>query len=318
MSAALEGRAMAVWSRHVAAESLVGIALLLSCCVIPLVHNHREKSQTPDAVQRFSAQAQALARTPGAPALPDVTRAMSVAIEALPEVADGDRLASDVRRQADAMQGRGPGETDALARQSLQTALEAVRRTKPSVKPAEKDQAVEGARRAIEKIDPAERATVDAAYREVATAMVVVTGGAKGVATGSELPQLVARFAVEQPDDARRTGAQAIAAMSDALVRLPREPEHARRTAHELRKRADKLATASPLQYAGQLKEALALVVGALGPIAAETAERHLLDQAQVAVEAIRVDRPLELQQGAAQDALRLVTDAMTVEVTAR
>jgi hypothetical protein len=242
---------------------------------------------------------------------------MSVAIQALPEVAEGDRFASEVRAQADAMRERGPGEADALARTSLNTALEAVRRAKPSVKQAEKDQAVEVARRAIEKIDPAERATVDAAYREVATAMVVITGGGKGAATGSELPQLVARFAVEQPDDARRTGAQAIAAMSDALLRLPREPEHARRTAHELRERADKLATASPLQYAGQLKEALALVVGALAPAAAAPAERHLLDQAEVAVAAIRVDRPLELQQGAAQDALRLVTDAMTVGVTA-
>jgi hypothetical protein len=128
----------------------------------------------------------------------------------------------------------------------------------------------------------------------------------------------VARFAVEQPDDARRTGAQAIAAMSDALLRLPLAPEHAARTAHELRKRAERLATASPLDYAGQLKDALSLVVRSLARADAQPGERRLLDEAEVAVAAIRADRPLELQQGAAQDALRLVTDAMTVSVTAR
>ena len=101
-------------------------------------------------------------------------------------------------------------------------------------------------------------------------------------------------------------------------MRLPLAPEHARRTAHELRKRAERLATASPLEYAGQLKDALSLVVRSLAGAAAQPAERHLLDEAKVAVDAIRVDRPLELQHAAAQDALRLVTDAMTVSVTAR
>jgi len=295
---------------------LVGLVLTISGCVIPLVHNRREKAQTPDAVQRFSAQAQALTRAPGAPSLPDVTRSMSVAIEALPDVEDGDRMASEVRKQAEAMSQSN--ETDALARASLNAALEAVRRSKPRVPQADKDRAVEVAREAIQKIDPGQRATVDTAYREVATAMVVVTGGGKGAATGSELSQLVARFAVEQPDDARRTGAQAIAAMSDALLRLPLAPEHAARTAHELRKRAERLATASPLDYAGQLKDALSLVVRSLARADAQPGERRLLDEAEVAVAAIRADRPLELQQGAAQDALRLVTDAMTVSVTAR
>ena len=111
--------------------------------------------------------------------------------------------------------------------------------------------------------------------------MVVVTGGSTGAATGSELSQLVARFAVEQPDDARRTGAQAIAAMGDALLRLPLAPEHARRTAHELRKRAERLATAPPLDYAGQLKDALSLVVRSLVRAAAPPAERRLLDEAR-------------------------------------
>ncbi len=297
---------------------LVGLVLTLSGCVIPLVHNRPEKAHTPDAVQRFSAQAQALTRAPGAPSLPDVTRSMSVAIEALPDVQDGDRMAMEVRERAEAMRQRGPNEADALARASLNAALEAVRRAKPKVPQADKDQAVEAARQAIQKIDPGQRATVDIAYREVASAMVVVTGGSKGAATGSELSQLVARFAVEQPDDARRTGAQAIAAMSHALLRLPLAPEHTRRTARELQKRAEHLATASPLEYSGQLKDALSLAVRSLARAAAQPAERRLLDEAEVAVDAIRADRPLDLQQAAVQDALRLVTDAMTVSVTAR
>ena len=156
---------------------------------------------------------------------------MSVAIEALPDVEGGDQLALEVRKQAEAMTQRGPNETDALARASLDAALEAVRRAKPSVPQGDKDKAVEVARQAIQKVEPGQRATIDIAYREVARAMVVVTGGRAEAATGSELSQLVARFAVEEPDDARRTGAQVIAAMADALRRLPLPPEHAERTA---------------------------------------------------------------------------------------
>ena len=81
MGAAFEGLAMRVSSLRFVQ---LGLALTLSGCVIPLVHNRPEKAHSPDAVQRFSAQAQALTRAPGAPSLPDVTRSMSVAIEALP------------------------------------------------------------------------------------------------------------------------------------------------------------------------------------------------------------------------------------------
>jgi hypothetical protein len=72
--------------------------------------------------------------------------------------------------------------------------------------------------------------------------MIVVTGGRAESVTGSELSQLVARFAVEEPDDARRTGAQVIAAMGDELERLPHPPPHAERVAKELRKRAERLS----------------------------------------------------------------------------
>jgi hypothetical protein len=153
---------------------------------------------------------------------------------------------------------------------------------------------------------------------EVARAMVIVTGGGQGAAGQSELSQLVARFAVAEPADARRTGAQAIAAMADALPRLPRPPAHAMHTAHKLRKRAEELAKAEPLDYAAQLKDALSLVVGALDRAAVSPAERSLLDEARVAVDAIRPDRPLQLQEAAVQEALRLVSDAITVAISAR
>ena len=84
MGAAFEDLAMRVSSLTRLRQ--LGLVLTLSGCVIPFVHNRPEKAQTPDAVQRFSAQAQALTRAPGAPSLPEVTRSMSVAIEALPDV----------------------------------------------------------------------------------------------------------------------------------------------------------------------------------------------------------------------------------------
>jgi hypothetical protein len=287
-------------------------------CVIPFVHSHREKPHAPEAVLRFSNEAQALSRAPATPTLPEVTRSMSAAIEALPDVKEVDRLALEVRKQADVMTQKGPHETDALALASLETALEAVRRAKATVSPADKDKAVKVAHEAIEKIELGQRATINVAYSEVARAMVVITGGHAGAATGSELSQLVARFAVEDPDDARRTGAQALAAMADALDRLPRASEHARHTARELRKRAARLANAPSLEYSGQLKDALSLVVGSLERTEVSPAERRLLDEARVAVDAIRADRPLELQKAAEQEALRLVSDAFTVSVSAQ
>jgi hypothetical protein len=144
--------------------------------------------------------------------------------------------------------------------------------------------------------------------------MVVVTGGRAEGAKGSELSQLVARFAVEEPEAALRTGAQAIAAMGDALQHLP--SGHA--PTRELRKRADRLATAAALDYSEQLKQALSLVLDSLDRGAMPPAEQNRLDQAKAAVDAIRADRPLELQQAAAAVALRLLTDAIALSVSAR
>jgi hypothetical protein len=289
---------------------LIWLVLPLFGCVLPFVHSHREKAQPPEAVQRFSHKAQALAQTPGAPGLSEVTYSMSGAIQALPEVKDGDQLATEVSKQAGAMKER-PNETDTLARMSLDKALEAVRRTKPAVSQGDKDKAVGRARHAVEKIEPGQPATLNTAYAEIARAMMVVTGGSAQAVNGSELTQLVARFAVEEPDDARRTGAQVIAAMGDELQRLPHPPADAKHIARELRKRAERLATASRLDYSDQLKEALSMAVGAFDRAAVAPAQQQRLDNAQAAVAAIRDDRPLALQQGAAQAALERVTDAI-------
>ena len=296
----------------------IGIVVTLIGCVrIPFVHKYRDKPQPAQAIEQFSDEAQALTRAPDAPTLLAVTRAMSVAIEALPDVDGGNEPARRVRALADAMTQR-PNETDALARASLEATLDAVRHAKTNVPKESRDQAVEAAHQAIEQLRPGERATVHLAYREVARAMVVVSGGRGGAAVGSELSQLVARIAVEEPDDARRTGAEVIAALGDTMHRLAVKPEHAGHIAGELRKRADRLARAQPLDYAEQLKGALSLAVGALDRAAATPAVRHLLDEAQAAVEAIRPDRPVELQRPVVQDALRLVTDAITVSVSGR
>src|SRR6185369_7080563 len=108
---------------------------------------------------------------------------------------------------------------------------------------------------------------------------------------------------------AQRTCAQAMAALADALGRLPLAKEHAGRTPEELRKRAERLATAPPLEYAEQFREALSLALRALDRPSASPAERALLDEAKVAVEAIHTNRPLEMQRAAAQESLRLISD---------
>jgi hypothetical protein len=285
----------------------LGFVLTLAGCVLPFVHSQRQERHTPDAVRRFAKKAHALARAPGTPSLSEVTRAMGVAIDAL-EVKGGDQLALEVGKKADAMTQSGPAETDALARESLDSALEAVRRVEATVSRADQEKAVETARQAIEKLEPQQPATLHVAYGEVARAMVVVSGGHPRIAAGGELSQLVSRFALEQPADARRTGAQVIAAMADALERLP---GHDRGAARELRKRAERLANAPPLDYSGQLKDALVVVVDSLERDG-EPARRQRTGEAKAAVYAIRADRPLDLQQAAAADALRIVSDAIT------
>ena len=162
-----------------------------------------------------------------------------------------------------------------------------------------------------------------AAYRAVARVLSLVTGGEDSVAAGSALSALVSRFATEDADQARRTGSQAIYAMADAFASLPSVPSKVKHLADELRERADSLARAGSLDYAAQLKGALSLAADALSLVdksvgkssgrRAPSALAPLTSEAQMAIDSIISERPFELQRPAAQDALRLVTDGITV-----
>jgi hypothetical protein len=102
--------------------------------------------------------------------------------------------------------------------------------------------------------------------------------------------------------------------MGDALLRVPHPPAHAEHVAKQLHKRAERLATASPLDDARQLKDALSLALGSFDHAAMPSAQRRLVEEAQAAVAALRDDRPLALQQAAAEAALRLLSEAIVSE----
>jgi hypothetical protein len=128
---------------------------------------------------------------------------------------------------------------------------------------------------------------------------------------------LVSHFAAQEPENARRTGAQVIAAMGQAIEKLPEPATRAGHTARKLREQAEQLATASALDYAVQLKESLSLVLRSLERDSSPPTERRWLDAATAAVELIREDRPLALQHAAMADALRLVVDVITLRLNA-
>src|SRR5262249_19603233 len=92
------------WLRPFGLAWLGLVLTLVGCVRIPFLRRRREAPLPPEAVQRFANQTQALTRAPGTPTLPQVTRSMSSAIEALPEVAGGGQLAEEVRQQAAAME----------------------------------------------------------------------------------------------------------------------------------------------------------------------------------------------------------------------
>jgi hypothetical protein len=225
----------------------------------------------------------------------------------LDDVPDRRQLVRRIQAQSNALEH---GAT--AARPALEAALAALKTSRSVVRESERDQSVEAARQAVGRIDQ-DPSTVDAAYREVARAMVIVTGGRTERQDAGRLQSLVLRFAVEEAAEARRTGAQAIAGVASALPELPLSIEHVARITHDLQERADRLSAAAPLDYAGQLKDALAAIEVALHGAHPPPAAEALLVEARQAVDALRADRPFELQRACAQDALRLIADALTV-----
>jgi hypothetical protein len=104
--------------------------------------------------------------------------------------------------------------------------------------------------------------------------------------------------------------------MASALDELPARPSKVARHAAELRTHAQRLADAATLEYSAQLKEALTIAVDALAAlerVPPSPALDSLRTEGRAAVGRINAERPFELQRPAAQDAVRLLTDALTV-----
>jgi hypothetical protein len=292
------------------------MSLLLIGC-IPFLHSKPEPPRMPAMVERFAAEASALGIEPAQPTLPAVTRTLGHAVEALPWTKNGAELGAQIGAEAQAMEKDGAAEEVEHARRSLSLELEAADAVKQTAgSQAERERALLGARQSVESLAVSSRPAVEDAYRAVARALLAVCGGGGLASTSNPLADLVARFAVEDADAARRTGAQLAFAMASTLDELPAAPHKNAQRAAELRKHAQRLADAGTLDYSAQLKEALTIAVDAL--TAVERAQRFsalaaLRAEARAAVGRINADRPFELQRAAAQDAVRLLADALTV-----
>jgi hypothetical protein len=126
-----------------------------------------------------------------------------------------------------------------------------------------------------------------------------------------DLDALIARFAAAELDDARGLGAEVVVKLLESAHALTRPGDQPQLEA--LRRHTAQLAAAGPLDYAGELKQALARVVASLDQSDLSSGSRGLLDEAHRAIEAIRIDRPFDLQRAIAQDAVRILADAIVV-----
>jgi hypothetical protein len=284
--------------RQLVIRRAVAWLVVLSAGCLPFFGAKREPPRTPAAVQRFASAADALGLPPSSPPLPEVTRLLGAAVESLPNAPGARERAQEIDGQAQSMRGDFAADSQ-RARLSLSLAVQGLQQMrKPSGSKKDRERALQEVRQAL---------GVAEGYRAVARALQLFTGGPAGLAAGSALPALVARFSVEDDDMARRTGAQALFAISEALTALAVD-------AGDLRQRAERVAGAAPLEYARALREALTRAVAALRTAKATNAAfTALADQAREAVERIAPDRPFELQRAAAQDALRLIAAAITV-----
>lgn len=270
--------------------------MLLSAGCLPFFGGGGEPPRTPAAVQRFVAAATSLELPPTPTPLPEATRLLAGAVESLPNAPAARERARAIEAQARAM--RGDTADDRAARRSIELALEAVESMR---KPAGSKRA-----RARALADVREAVGVAGGYRALAQALVLFTSGA-APPSGVGVSALVARFAIADEEGARRLGPQVVSAIADELRRQGAD-------AGDLARRADRLAGAAPLEYAPALRDALDGAVEALGRLRRDApAFDALRSQARDAVERIARDVPFELQRPAAQDALRLVADALTV-----
>lgn len=292
---------------------------LVGC--IPFQNGKPETPRTPAMVQRFADEASALGIPPSPPRLADLTRTLARAVESLPRGPTLHDFGQQIEAQANTLETQESVAAEVEpVRRSLDTALQAVAGLKrPAGSEKDRQRAIDEARRAVDALGAASatsgsRAPIESAYRAVAHAMLIVTGGQAAGASGRELPALVAHMAVEESDQARRSGAQVVYAIAGALETLPSHSSKVQHFAGELRTLASRLADASELDYSPLLKEALAIAVEALHAVEkVDAALVTLRTQARTAVERIATDRPFALQRAVAQDAVRLIADALAV-----
>lgn len=300
---------------------LACLAFVSAGC-FPFVRGKPEPAHTPAMVQQFADETTALGIAPSPPRLADVTRTLARAVEALPRMRQAHELGRQIDAEAQAMETSGGADEAAHARRSLTLALQAIEGSNKAKDPTgERRRALDEAHHATDAIGATSganqsRAAIENAYRAVGRAMLVVSGQPGVAARGSDVAALVTRFAAQDGDQACRTGAQIVYAMGGAFDALPSAPAKVQRLAAELRSRANRLAQATALDYAAQLKEALAVAEDALAAI--EKAQRlsalqTLRTQAHTAIAAISAERPFELQRPAVQDAFRLLADALTL-----
>ncbi len=281
---------------------LIGLALqwlvALAAGCLPFFGRKTAPPRTPAAVQRFASAADALGVPPSSPPLADVTRLLAGAVQSLPNAPGARELGQQIDTQAQAMHG-DPADDERRAHLSMSLAVQAMEKMrKPAGSKHDRERALHDVREALGVHD---------GYRAVARALVAFAGGLPELPTGSALPALVARMAVEDDDMARRTGAQALFAVGEALRALGVD-------ARDLSQRAERLANAASLEYASILRDGLERAVDALGKVKASGAAfAALTGEAHAAVGRIARDRPFELQRPAAQDALRLIADALTI-----
>jgi hypothetical protein len=279
------------------------------CFRIPFVKTKEGRPLPPLIIERFAREAATLGALEPMP-LAAVTRTMASAVDTLPAVAGGEELSRRIRARAETMAHR-PEDAAALARPALDDALTALRRSTSRVSGRVRDEALASAERAIAELGPKEPLNVAGAYVAVAGAMVHVTGGQVSASPAMDVDALVARLAAAELDDAGRIGAEVVHALSGAARALARPDASTKGDA--LDKPAARLSKSPALDFAPLLKQSLSKVAATLDGSRLPPASRRLLQQARRAVEAIRIDRPFDLQRAIVQDAVRLLADALTV-----
>jgi hypothetical protein len=277
--------------------ALTALALFSASC-LPFFGGKGPPPRSSLAIQQFTTAANELGLPPSPPPLADVTRLLGAAVESLSRAPGAHERGQEIVAHANAMNGT-PDQNAEHARRSVELALGVLEQMKkPSGSKKARDEALRAVREAVGVFD---------SYRALGRALALFSGGQPGVVAGTTVHALVARISVENDETARRTVAETLFAIAEALRALQVDPG-------DLAERAGKLPGKAPLEYCPALRDALDRAVAALGTHKSGTpAFATLVTEARHAVERVTRDRPFELQRPAIQDALRLISDALTI-----